>query len=169
MKWTLLVSVINTNAHVVWKIVWCYSICNYSITRPNNLQSGRAGDRIYICLTGVHTCTALACSPQMMVLVSFVNKGAFVPLTALRHCSGEGFSSGVFSAFSDMYTVCLPPLAEPYKQQTKITNWLNDWAVTFTMPIQTYYSYSIFYIVWLVQLQKKMCYFCCRCWFSAHF
>ena len=59
-------------------------------------------------IISIHTCTALACRPQMIVLVSDVNKGAFDPLFALWHCSGDGFSSGVFPEFSDMYTVLLP-------------------------------------------------------------
>ena len=44
----------------------------------------------------------------MIVLVSDVNKGAFDPLVALWHCSGDGFSSGVFPEFSDTHTVLLP-------------------------------------------------------------
>lgn len=48
------------------------------------------------------TWTARACRPQIMVLVSFVNKGKLDPLEGWRFCSGDGFSSGVFSEFSNI-------------------------------------------------------------------
>ena len=67
-----------------------------------------------------YTCTARACTPQMIALVSLVNKGAFLPPEALRPCSGEGFSSAVFPLPFDINSACFPLVTDPWDDMTTL-------------------------------------------------
>ena len=67
-----------------------------------------------------YTCTARACTPQMIALVSLVNKGAFLPPEALRPCSGEGFSSAVFPLPFDINSACFPLVTDPCDDMTTL-------------------------------------------------